>query len=203
MNEDFKKGVLSESGKMLVRGVITLCAAMLVIVGINTKAVIAWFQGLPLTHAQTLWLRIAAVLAVVIILLIFMAVIVRLMKGGEKKQPPQPQPPQPRDFPAPPNLSNTPRRGGKLLGFGPEEIILSPFTFHILKAYNNFTSPHSAMSVDAVSHYCQVTREEALPAVQELHRMKYIFTLTPAPGEWNGEYQITPIGRDYARRHAT
>jgi hypothetical protein len=113
------------------------------------------------------------------------------------------QPPQRVEFPAPTDLSITPRKGNRLLGFGPEEIILSPFTFHILKAYNNFTSPHSAMGVNAVSHYCQVTREEALPAVQELHRIKYIFTLIPAPGEWNGEYQITPIGRDYVRRHAT
>jgi len=108
-----------------------------------------------------------------------------------------------QQFPAPPDLSNKPRRGQPFLGFGPQEIILGDLTFHVLKAYNNFPSQNAAMSVDMVGQYCQITRDEALAAVKELHKMKYIRTLTTAPGEWNGHFQITPIGRDYVVRHAT
>jgi hypothetical protein len=101
------------------------------------------------------------------------------------------------------DLSNKPRMGQPFLGFGPQEIILGDLTFHVLKAYNNFPSQNAAMSVDMVGQYCQITRDEALAAVKELHKMKYIRTLITAPGEWNGHFQITPIGRDYVMRHAT
>lgn len=106
-------------------------------------------------------------------------------------------------FPAPPDLSNKPRERKTFFALGPEEITLDALTFHILKAYSNFTSPNAAMSVDMVSHYCQITRDEALPAVQELFKMKLIRVLVIMPGEWNSHYQITPAGRNYVMQHAT
>jgi hypothetical protein len=128
------------------------------------------------------------------------------MKRGKQKQkrPVQQQPiPQPMNFAAPPNLSNIPRKGQRFFTIGPEEILLGDLTFHVLKAYSNFSSAHAAMSVDMVSQYCQIPPDRALPAVKELHGMKYIRTVITAPGEWNGHFQITPIGRDYVNRHAT
>jgi hypothetical protein len=104
-------------------------------------------------------------------------------------------------FPAPSDITDTPRRGNRFLSFGPEEIILGDLSFHILKAYGNFNSQNAAMSVDMVCHYCQLKTEEALPAVKQLHGLGFIKTVVNAPGEWNGHYQITAIGRDYIRRH--
>ena len=66
MNEEFKKGFWNESGKMLVRGLVALFAAVLAIVGINTQTAIAWLNGLHFSDEAILWLRISACVVVFI-----------------------------------------------------------------------------------------------------------------------------------------
>jgi hypothetical protein len=108
---------------------------------------------------------------------------------------------KPTQFPAPSDLSRTPTKGNRFMGFGPEETILSEMTFHVLRAYNRIY-PNGALGVRGLSGYCQISEADALACVQQLWNMKYIRTLIDMPGEWNSEYAITDLGRDYVRRHA-
>jgi lysylphosphatidylglycerol synthetase-like protein (DUF2156 family) len=82
-----------------------------------------------------------------------------------------------------------------------EQTTLDPLTFHVLKYF--WTFPIGSASVSVVSHSCQISLDEALDCVKRLWHLKLIKTLIPAPGEWNGQYQITPRGSDYVRNHAT
>jgi hypothetical protein len=104
-------------------------------------------------------------------------------------------------FPAPADLSRMAGKGNRFMGFGPEEIILSKLTFHVLRAYNR-VYPKGALGIRGLAGYCQISEVDALTSVQELWNMKYIRTVIDMPGEWNSEYAITDIGRDYVRRHA-
>jgi len=62
---------------------------------------------------------------------------------------------------------------------------------------SRFTSPNTALSVTMVCDAGGIGYGDALAAVQELHKMKFIRVLVIISGEWNSHYQITPIGRDY------
>jgi DNA-directed RNA polymerase subunit RPC12/RpoP len=113
----------------------------------------------------------------------------------------KPKQPAQSSFPAPADLSRMASKGNRFMGFGPEEIILSKLTFHVLRAYNRIY-PKGALGVMGLVGYCQISEVDALASVQELWNMKYIRTVIDMPGEWNSEYAITDIGRDYVRRHA-
>lgn len=113
----------------------------------------------------------------------------------------KPKQPSQSSFPTPADLSRTPSKGNRFMGFGPEEFILSEMTFHVLRAYNRIY-PNGTLGVRGLAGYCQIPEGDALASVQELWNMKYIRTVIDMPGEWNSEYAITDFGRDYVRRHA-
>ena len=106
------------------------------------------------------------------------------------------------EFPAPPNLSKTPRKGGKLLGFGPEEIILSELAFHVLKALSRINPNMGAMSARMISFQCGISEDDALHCVKELSQWKYIRIAILAPGDYQSDYAITQMGRAYVLQHA-
>jgi hypothetical protein len=207
MNEDsteVRKSAINEFVKILIQGALSLLGVVMAFLGITKETIMAWLRGFHFTDATISHIRVWFFIVGVIMVIACVAWFIRLMTRKEKPKQPTEQPrPQPTEFPAPPALSNIPRKGKPFLGFGPEETILGDLTFEVLKTYSRFPSPNAAMSVKMVCDMGGYAYDEALAAVQELHRMKYIRTLIAAPGNWNGHFQITPIGRDYVNRHAT
>jgi hypothetical protein len=79
---------------------------------------------------------------------------------------------------------------------------LDRMTFEVLKLFYTFPRFGAA----PVSHVAQVhgiDSSAALACVQKLLHLGFIWTAVIAPGEGNGQYQITDKGRHYVRTHAT
>jgi predicted transcriptional regulator len=79
---------------------------------------------------------------------------------------------------------------------------LDRMTFEVLKWFNTFPRFGAA----PVSHVAQVhgiDSSAAFAYVQKLLHLGFIWTAVIAPGEGNGQYQITDKGRHYVRTHAT
>ena len=78
----------------------------------------------------------------------------------------------------------------------------SDMAFHVLKWFHNL-GPQSLGNVAAVSMQCMISDQDALRCIKELHNDQLIRTVTHADGDWNGQYAITPQGRQCVERFGT
>lgn len=75
--------------------------------------------------------------------------------------------------------------------------------FHVLKAFDRIHPTTGALTVEGVAAYCGIRHSDALTSVKQLWEDRFIYTAIPGPGEWNGHYKITPLGRSCVRLYAT
>ena len=71
-----------------------------------------------------------------------------------------------------------------------------------VKWFHNL-GPQSLGNVAAVSMQCMISDQDALRCIKELHNDQLIRTVTHAAGDWNGQYAITPQGRQCVERFGT
>ena len=202
MNDDakeVKKGALSELGKFLIQCVFSVLGFAFAFLGITKETIMAWLKHFHFTDATISHIRFWFCIVGLIIVIVCVVSFIRLVKRKSNHQ--QPLQPQPRQFPASPDLSKSPRSAVGI--FGIEMTAPSDMAFHVLKLFSQAHRDFGAMSVKMVSYRCQISEDEALACVKELWNRKFIRTVSVAPGEWNSDYAITQEGRRYVAQNAT
>jgi hypothetical protein len=80
------------------------------------------------------------------------------------------------------------------------EPTLDTNTFEVLKWFSTF--PKGAVPIGAVQQVFGMDYPTAVSCVERLWDLKFLRTVVVAPGEWNGQYGITPTGYDFVRRNS-